>query len=86
MKISEVNTLLYGKCIKILVDEQFQHIDGQIGVDVGLQMPDGANDSVKFFFISEKTVTNLIIGYQPGVDTIEVKPHHTAAYFQLRCI
>ena len=84
VKVSEVNTIFYGKCIKIWVDERFQQTDGRIGVDVGLQMLEGANHSVKVYFNRENSVTNLITGFHPEVNAFEVKPH-TAAYCQLRC-
>ena len=82
--MSEFNTIYYGKCLKIWVDEQLQKTDGRIGVDVGLQMLYGVNHTVKVLFNREKTVSNVVTGFHPEVNAIEVKPH-TAAYCQLRC-
>ena len=84
VKVSEVNTLIYGKCIKIWGDEEFEHTDGQLGVHVGLQMLDTANHNVKAFFSGETTVFNLITGVHAGVNAYKVKPH-TSGHFQLRC-
>lgn len=81
--MSEFNTIYYGKCLKIWVDEFFDQNDGRIGVELGLQMLDGANHSVKVFFNNEQSVYNLISGFHPGANAVEVKPH-TLGYFQLR--
>ena len=83
VKVSEVNTLTKGKCIKIWVDEEFKHLGGQLGIVVGLQMPDAAQDTVRVFFSSETSV-NLITGVQAGVNTFKAEPH-TSVTFNIRC-
>ena len=83
MKVSEFNTLYYGKCIKIWADEQYQRAQTPFGVDVGLTNLNGANDTLKVFFTTDKTVSNLIVGLHPGIIGIPVYPL-TYPYFQLR--
>ena len=83
MKVTEINTLFYGKCIKIWIDEPFEQFEDPLGVDVVLRTLDGANESLKVHFMSENTVSNIINGYHPGANAIIVKPL-TIPYFQLR--
>ena len=83
MKVSEINTLFYGKCIKIWIEEPFEQFEYPLGVDVVLQTLDGANDSLRVRFMSENTVSNLIDGFDPGANGVVVKPL-TIPYFQLR--
>ena len=83
MKVSEINTLFYGKCIKIWIEEPFEQFEYTLGVEVVLRTLDGANDSLKVYFMSENTVSNLINGYDPGANGLVVKPQ-TIPYFQLR--
>ena len=84
--MSEFNTLYYGKCLEIRVDEHYdQNDDQKIGVEVGLQMLDGANHTVKVFFNRDKSVYDMITGFHPRSSSIEVEPHKIG-YFQLRCM
>ena len=83
MKVSEINTLFYGKCIKIWIEEPFEQFEYTLGVEVVLRTLDRSNDSLKVYFMSEETVSNLINGFDPGANAIIVKPH-TIPYFQLR--
>ena len=84
VKVSEINTIYYGKCLKFWASRQFHPNSGEIGVNVVLQMLDRANHSVKVYFNREETVTNLITGF-PGDSAITVKPRRTG-FFELGCV
>ena len=82
IKVSEFNTLYNGKCLKIWVDELLKENMGQIGLDIGLQMPDGANVSGKVYFNHEESATNVILGH-PVAESDVFTPQMTK-FFQLR--
>ena len=77
-----MNTLFYGRCIKIRLDGQFQHTDIPLGFDAGLQNLDGVNDSFKAYFTYEASAYDLITGVHPHSLGFNIRSH-TAVYFML---